>query len=158
MRRIVLVMVSVGLLAAAWIVPASAQTALPGGVPAPPQNAIQHLVVIVEENSTFDHVLGWLPMVDGHRPGNLVHHQVGQPGSIKLKGFSQLKPNAFVVNNGQEVLSNGPTAARQSYDNGEMDGFYRAQRAAGKRADLSFTYIDPNAIVYGGFVWAEPSA
>jgi phospholipase C len=40
------------------------------------------------------------------------------------------------------VLSNGTTAARQSYDGGKMDGFYRAQRAAGKNPDLSFTFTD----------------
>jgi phospholipase C len=151
-RRAVLVLVAVGLLAAAWIVPASAQTpsqqttTLPGDVATPPQNAIQHLVVIVEENSTFDHVLGWLPTVVGHRPGNAVPYQLGEPKPITIKGFSELRPNAFEVHHhGQEVLSNGPTAARQSYDNGAMDGFYQAQRAAGKNADLSFTVIDPNA-------------
>jgi phospholipase C len=145
-RRAVLVVVAVGLLAAAWIVPASAQTTtLPGDVPAPPAGAIQHLVVIVEENSTFDHVLGWLPTVSGHRPDEAVRHQLGQPGTIKIKGFSELSPTAFEVHHGQEVLSNGPTAARQSYDGGKMDGFYRAQRASGHNADLSFTVIDPKA-------------
>jgi phospholipase C len=118
---------------------------LPGDVATPPQNAIQHLVVIVEENSTFDHVLGWLPRVNGHPPGQSVLNQEGASGPIEIKGFSELRPHAFEVNHGQEVLSNGPTAARQSYDNGAMDGFYRAQRAAGKNPDLSFTSIDPKA-------------
>jgi phospholipase C len=145
-RRAVLVLVAVGLLVAALIVPASAQTTtLPGDVAEPPPGAIQHLVVIVEENSTFDHVLGWLPRVNGHRPADAVRHQVDQPAQITMKGFSELRPNAFEVNHGQEVLSNGPTAARQSYDNGKMDGFYRAQAAADKNPDLSFTFIDPAA-------------
>jgi phospholipase C len=149
-RRAVLILVAVGLLAAAWILPASAQTsqqatALPGALEAPPAGAIQHLVVIVEENSTFDHVLGWLPTVNGHGTDQTVRSQIGQPKQLKMKGFSKLKQNAFQVNHGQEVLSNGPTAARQSYDNGAMDGFYQAQRAAGKNPNLSFTFIDPNA-------------
>src|SRR5512133_3021873 len=142
MRRGVLALVAVGLLAAAWIVPASAQTTpLPGASSTPPPGEIQHLVVIVEENSTFDHVLGWLPQALGYREDQNVPHQVGQPKPIGMRGFSELRPHAFKVNHGQEVLSNGPTAAKKSYDDGAMDGFYRAQRAAGKNPDLSFTFI-----------------
>lgn len=146
MRRAVLVLVAVGLLAAAWIAPASAQTpppapwTLPGAVASPPAGAIKHLVVIVEENSTFDHVLGWLPRVNGH--GSLVPVPQAGGRDVKWLGFSTLGPDTFVVPHGKEVLDNGPTAARQSFDHGKMDGFYRAQRAAGKNPQLSFTDID----------------
>ena len=59
------------------------------------------------------------------------------------RGFSELGPNAFKVPHGEEVLSNGSTAARQSYDHGKMDGFARAQLDANKNPELSFTTVDP---------------
>ena len=62
-----------------------------------------------------------------------------------IRGFSHLSPNAFKVPHGEEVLSNGSTAARQSYDHGEMDGFARAQLDANKNPELSFTVVDPPA-------------
>ena len=148
MRRVILSLVAVGLLAAAWIVPASAQTPpspspLPGAVASLPTGSITHLVVIVEENSTFDHVLGWLPGVDGHGTAQYVRQAGGR--QVTWSGFSTLGPETFVVPHGKEVLDNGPTAARQAYDHGKMDGFYRAQRAAGKNPQLSFTDIDQDA-------------
>jgi len=139
MRRAVLAFVVVGLLAAAWIVPASAQTQ-PTAPATPP---IQHLVVIVEENSTFDHIFGWFPLANGHPPDVPVA-QAGRR-SVQIRGFSTLGPHAFEVKSGQEVLSNGSTAARESYNNGKMNGFYRAQLAAGKNPKLSFTVVDPKA-------------
>ncbi len=141
MRRAVLALVAVGLLGAAWIVPASAQT-IPGATATPPTNAIQHLVVITEENSTFDHIFGWLSTADG-LPGADVAQADGR--TVKMRDFSSLGPGAFDVNPGQEVLSNGTTAARQAFDHGKMDGFYRAELAAGKNPRLSFTVIDPKA-------------
>jgi phospholipase C len=148
MRRVILSLVAVGLLAAAWIVPASAQTPpapspLPGAVASLPTGSITHLVVIVEENSTFDHVLGWLPTVDGHGSDAPVRQAGGR--EVPWRGFSTLGPDTFVVPHGKEVLDNGPAAARQAYDNGRMDGFYRAQRDAGKNPQLSFTTIDEAA-------------
>ena len=149
MRRVILLLVAVGLLGAAWAVPASAQTQppapspLPGAVASLPPGSITHLVVIVEENSTFDHVLGWMPTVNGHGSDAPVPQAGGR--DVRWRGFSTLGPDTFVVPHGKEVLDNGPTAARQSYDHGKMDGFYRAQRAAGKNPKLSFTTIDQAA-------------
>ncbi len=139
MRRALLVFVAVGLLGAAWLAPASAQT-LPGATSAPPQ--ITHLVVIEEENATFDHIFGWLQTAHGYGPGRLVQQE---GGPHKIAGFSKLGPNAFTVPQGEEVLSNGSTAARQSFDQGAMDGFALAQLDADKNPRLSFTVVDPPA-------------
>jgi len=150
MRRVVLSLVAVGLLGAAWIVPASAQTppaapyTLPGAVASPPPGKIKHLVVIVEENSTFDHIFGWLPTARGHRPSQHVP-QAGLSEPVHIRKFSKLGPNAFSVHHGEEVLSNGPTTAKQSFNCGAMDGFYDAQLSAGKSPQLSFTVVDPAA-------------
>jgi phospholipase C len=139
-RRALLALVAVGLLGAAWLAPASAQT-LPGAsTAAPPQ--IQHLVVIVEENATFDHIFGWLKTADGYGGGRSVPQEGGEQ---EMRGFSHLSPDAFVVPPGEEVLSNGATAARRSYDGGKMDGFARAQLDANKNPQLSFTLVNKAA-------------
>ena len=45
--------------------PASAASALP----APGQSGIDHIVVVMMENRSFDHFLGWLPGADGKQSG-----------------------------------------------------------------------------------------
>ena len=49
--------------------------------------------------------------------------------TVRLRGFSDLGPHAFTVPKGEEVLSNGPTAASTAFNHGRMDGFVRAQSA-----------------------------
>jgi len=139
MKRAVLALVTGGLLGAAWLAPTSAE-AIPGSATVTPQ--IDHLVVIVEENSTFDHVFGWMPTANGKGISDPIPQG---KRTLKMHGFSELGPRTFEVSHGEEVLSNGPTAAQQSWDDGHMDGFYRAQIDAGKRPRLSFTQIDPAA-------------
>ncbi|MDX2169460.1 MAG: alkaline phosphatase family protein [Deltaproteobacteria bacterium] len=38
-------------------------------LPAPAQSGIQHIVVVMMENRSFDHFLGWLPGADGRQAG-----------------------------------------------------------------------------------------
>lgn len=119
-------------LLAASTAPATAQPTTP---------PIQHLVVILEQNSTFDHTFGTLHGVDGVHVGDPV--DLGRGETRRLLGFStDLGPRAFTVPEGQEVLSNGPTAASIAFDHGRMDGFDIAQRDTDKNARLSFTLID----------------
>src|SRR5689334_16283716 len=39
------------------------------GVPAPDASGIEHIVVVMMENRSFDHFLGWLPGADGRQAG-----------------------------------------------------------------------------------------
>jgi phospholipase C len=118
------------------ITPASAQTTLP---------PIEHLVVIVEQNSTFDHTFGNLPSYppsDGI--GATARPRPAQRGAqgLRMIPFSQLGPGDFDVRHGEEILSNGPIAAQTAYDGGKRDGFYNAQQDVEKNADLSFSILD----------------
>jgi phospholipase C len=132
MRRAHLAALAFGcVLVAAAPMPATAQ---------PEPHQIEHLVVILEENSTFDHTFGTLHRVDGVYVGQKIELAGGT--SARLRGFSSLGPRAFKVPEGEEVLSNGPAAARTAFRGGRMDGFEIAQRATGKNAGLSFTVID----------------
>ena len=148
-----LVLVLAGL-AATW--PAGAQTPSPSSAPPPPATTggvasavdpvtglpttIEHIVVVTEENSTFDHTFGTLPGVDGVRVGDPVPQENGEVATIR--GFSSLGPKAFLVDPGEEVLSNGASTAQAAYHDGLMDGFLDAQRETDKNERLSFTVID----------------
>src|SRR5688572_16452668 len=40
-----------------------------GVLPKPEQSGIKHIVVVMVENRSFDHLLGWLPNADGIQEG-----------------------------------------------------------------------------------------
>jgi phospholipase C len=132
MRRI-LVALTVGLpMALASVAPAVAEP------PAPSQ--IKHLVVIVEQNSTFDHTFGSLPLVRGIKS----HAPVPQRGnpSLHMQPSSRIAPTQFSVPPGEELLSNGSSSAKGAFNDGSMNGFWDAQERAGKNAAVAFTQLD----------------
>src|SRR5580658_5693799 len=38
-------------------------------LPTPAESGIEHIVVVMVENRSFDHILGWLPGADGRQAG-----------------------------------------------------------------------------------------
>lgn len=54
--------------AAALAVPRGASPRV-GALPAPGESGIDHVVVVMMENRSFDHLLGWLPGADGRQAG-----------------------------------------------------------------------------------------
>jgi phospholipase C len=132
MRRFLVALSVAFPLALASVAPAVAQSST-----LPP---IKHLVVIVEQNSTFDHTFGSLPLVKGIRS----HAPVPQRGNatLHMQPSSRLGPTGFSVPSGEELLSNGTSTAKEAFDDGKMDGFWDAQTHAGKNAQVSFTQLD----------------
>lgn len=57
--------VTIGAAALGAALPASAATTLP----APETSGIDHVVVVMMENRSFDHYWGWLPGADGRQSG-----------------------------------------------------------------------------------------
>ena len=47
----------------------AALAAKPGALPNPKNSGIEHVVVLMMENRSFDHLLGWLPGADGRQAG-----------------------------------------------------------------------------------------
>ena len=47
-------------------------------LPSPEASGIEHIVVVMMENRSFDHFLGWVPGADGRQAGLHVHRQAGQ--------------------------------------------------------------------------------
>ncbi len=48
---------------------ARAASAAPAALPAPAHSGIDHVVVVMMENRSFDHFMGWLPSADGKQAG-----------------------------------------------------------------------------------------
>ncbi len=84
-------------------------------LPEPGHSGIEHVVLVMMENRSFDHLLGWLPGADGRQAG-LTY--VGPSGkSHKTYHQHQLDGCGFV--DPDHSYSGG----RIQYNNGRMDGF-----------------------------------
>jgi phospholipase C len=96
----------------------------------PAANAgIEHVVVIVLENATFDHMFGPYPGADGlnarrdqlrDRRGRELKPQLLAPADFGRDGV-------FPIDEGDEALTNGRRAAQRAFNSGRMDGFLRVQ-------------------------------
>jgi phospholipase C len=108
---------------------------LPEGTDTMPQ--IEHVVVLMMENHSFDNVFGMLGRGDGFAlranglptasnpyPDGSVQHAFHMPTTCQLSGSPS-----------QEW-----TASHTAYDNGLMDGFVRAEPTAGSNAGVAMGY------------------
>ena len=77
---------------------------------------IQHIVVVMMENRSFDHLLGWLPGADGRQAGGVYLNKKGQP-----YGTFELAPDftGCAYPDPDHSYSGG----RTEYANGQMNGF-----------------------------------
>lgn len=89
------------------------------GLPDPASSGIEHVVVVVMENRSFDHLLGWLPNADGKQAGLSFADKNGQSHPThSLSGDFTGCPHPD-----PDHSYNG---SRVAYDGGKMDGFLRA--------------------------------
>ena len=122
---------ALGVYALDRLAPLGAQT-LP-----PPKKGIDHVIVVMMENRSFDHFLGWLPGADGRQAGLTyldeasVAHDT-HPLAPDFQGCGHPDPDHSFE------------GGRVEYNNGACDGWLRAgtndEYAIGfyQRADLSF--------------------
>src|SRR5438105_5167946 len=100
------------------IAPTRAQL-ISGLLPDPASSGIEHVIVFMMENRSFDHFLGWLPGADGRQAGLTYTDSRGAPHSTFL-----LAPDF------QGCSYNDPdhsyAGGRVEYDNGACDGWLRA--------------------------------
>jgi phospholipase C len=96
---------------------AAATTRRSSGLPAPSSSGLDHIVLVVMENRSFDHYLGWLPGADGRQAGlsyaddHGVRHHTHRLS--ERQGCSYVNP------------SHGWTGGRIQLNHGKMDGFRR---------------------------------
>ena len=115
------------------------------GTPSMPE--IEHIVVLMMENHSFDNVLGMVPhQVPGRRPVDGLRLQGGRP----VNSNPDVNGNAVIAQPATSPcqLSGEPSqswnASHESYDNGMNDGFVKASGPIAMRFwdkhDLPFTY------------------
>jgi len=102
--------------AAASIVPGSAYAA-----PARPVTPIRHLVVMTQDQHSFDNYFGTRPGVDGLPAGTCLPRRKGAPGPCA-------RPFALQASNPHEQLRSTPAIQLAAMNGGRMDGFVYAQR------------------------------
>jgi len=80
---------------------------------------IQHIVLVMMENRSFDHLLGWHPTADGVQEGLQYTDEAGNTRSTYA-----LAPDYMGC--GHPDPDHSFEGSRESYDSGRMDGFLRA--------------------------------
>jgi phospholipase C len=105
---------------------------------------IKHVIVIVQENHTFDNYFGTYPGVNGLYDVGAMPDKPGAPPAVKPYLFT----SPVVVNReaGEQLtgnLNNSWTAAHIAYDDGKMDGFIAAQGS-----NVTMGYYDYHLIPY----------
>lgn len=108
-------------------------------LPDPANSGIEHVVLVMMENRSFDHFLGWLPNADGRQSGlsftdrNSVAHSTF-PLAPDFQGCAYNDPDHSYA------------GARVAYDNGLCDGWLRA----GKNDLFPIGYYRQNDLSFFG--------
>ncbi len=92
-----------------------------GSLPPPENSSIEHVVVVMMENRSFDHLLGWLPGADGQQAGLTYLDSVGagHPTHALARDFTGC---------GHPDPDHSYPGGRVQYHGGAMDGFLRSGR------------------------------
>src|SRR5262245_17329892 len=88
-------------------------------LPPPQQSGIEHIVVVMMENRSFDHLLGWVPGADGKQAGLTYIDNSGRQRST-----NGLAPDYTGCPHPDPDHSYDQS--RVAYDGRAMDGFLRA--------------------------------
>jgi phospholipase C len=99
---------------------ASAAPTRTAPLPRPDRSRLDHIVVVMMENRSFDHLLGWLPGADGRQAGLSYTDASGVahttfPLAPDFQGCSYLDPD------------HSYEGARIQFNNGACDGFLRSK-------------------------------
>ncbi len=96
-----------------------------------PSGHIQHVVIVIQENRSFDNLFATFPHADGATKG-LTH--TGQSITLKARKLESTL-----------VLNNSHLAFNLDYDNGKMDGFDLVY-VNGHQCTCAYQYVKPSTI------------
>ena len=99
--------------------PESKAQAQPSGsaLPSPASSGIEHIVVVMMENRSFDHLLGWMPNANGRQAGLSYPDNNGN-----LQPTHRLN---YYVGCSHPDPDHSYAGGRSEYDGGKMDGWLR---------------------------------
>jgi phospholipase C len=112
-------------------------------LPAPASSGIEHIVVVMMENRSFDHFLGWLPGADGKQAGLRFSDRYGQ----RHNTFHQTKFASCGFNDPDHSYEGG----RIELNGGRCDGWLRA----GENDLLSISYYEKGDLSFLGRAAAD---
>jgi len=103
---------------------------------------IDHIIVVVEENHTFDSYFAAYPGANGTHAVDSYPRDpsTGTPVEPALYSVSLRERILAAATPGKEPLSNGRAAAEEAYNGGLMDGFVGAQVRRGNDPQISMIY------------------
>jgi len=96
---------------------AAESAAASAALPSPGKSGIEHIVVVMMENRSFDHFLGWLPKANGKQAG------------LKYKDSDGVSHPTYRLTSytgcGHPDPDHSYAGGRDEYDDGKMDGWLR---------------------------------
>jgi len=95
-------------------------------------NYIKHIVIIVQENHSFDNLFATFPGADGTKTGKM---STGK--TVKLAKTNLFSPKLF---------ENSNLAFTVDYDNGKMDGWNKVYVGSKPCPKCAYAYVDPTQI------------
>ncbi len=117
---------------------AQAASAPSGNQPATP---VQHLVVLLQENHSFDNYFGTYPGADGLPAGTKMPVDPKNPGAGYVTPW-------HIGNSTITDLSHSAATYHDQYDNGKMDAFVSALNSRNQDGKLAMGYYDASDIPY----------
>ena len=128
---------AVGAAFAAPVAFADSEPVIP--LPAPQNSGIDHIIVVMMENRSFDHYMGWLPGADGRQDGLVFYDRYGVAHDTH---HLQADYQGCTFNDPDHSFEGG----RIEYDNGMCDGWLRA----GLNDDFCIGYYLPEDLAFYG--------
>ncbi len=106
-----------------------------------PTTPIQHFVVLLQENHTFDNYFGTYPGADGIPAGTKMPVDPSNPKAGYVSPW-------HIGNSTITDLSHTPAAFRAQFNDGKMDGFVSGLNARNQNGKLAMGYYDASDIPY----------
>ncbi len=131
---------------AAGMTPAGRLLAAESPLPAPDSSGISHIVVMMMENRSFDHFLGWLPRANGRQAGLTYLGSNGQPHSTFALATNTLTGNFQGC--GMQDPDHSFEGGRVEFDNDTCDGWRK--NGANPADDFSIGYYTAGALDFFG--------
>jgi len=103
---------------------------------------IEHFIVLMQENHSFDNYFGTYPGADGYPEDTCVPVEPKNPSNEEC-----IEP--FHLEGGQSTdLSHSRATAELQYNNGKMDGFVAALNARNQDGRMALGYYDDRELAY----------